>query len=116
MTCQVRQHTSIFDLSRVDALDADAAAAMVGATQGALREQEGWELVLAAQRAVLHGPESNFGRGWRMRQPSPGVYLWRTPHGYWFRVDDDGTHPLGRDPDLSDPVMRDRALLRPGVS
>lgn len=27
------------------------------------------------------------GRGWRHRQPSPGVYLWRTPHGYWFRVD-----------------------------
>ena len=33
--------------------------------------------------------------------PPPGVYLWRTPHGYWFRVDNDGTHPLGRDPDLA---------------
>jgi hypothetical protein len=41
------------------------------------------------------------GRGWRHRQPSPGVYLWRTPHGYWFRVDRHGTHPLGRDPDGS---------------
>ena len=38
------------------------------------------------------------GRGWRHRQPSPGVYLWRTPHGYWFRVDRTGTHALGRDP------------------
>lgn len=42
-----------------------------------------------------------FGRGWTMRQPRPGVYLWRTPHGYWFRVDNDGTHPLGRQADLS---------------
>ena len=42
-----------------------------------------------------------FGRGWQLRQPVPGVHLWRTPHGYWFRVDADGTHPLGRDPDLS---------------
>jgi hypothetical protein len=40
------------------------------------------------------------GRGWLQLNPSPGVYLWRTRHGYWFRVDPDGTHPLGRDPDL----------------
>ena len=38
---------------------------------------------------------------WRHHQPSPGVHLWRTPHGYWFRVDNHGTHPLGKDPDLS---------------
>jgi hypothetical protein len=42
-----------------------------------------------------------FGIGWRLRQPFPGVYLWRSPHGYWFRVDNDGSHPLGRDPDLT---------------
>jgi hypothetical protein len=41
------------------------------------------------------------GRGWRHRQPSPGVYLWRTPHGYWFRVDRHGSHPLGRDRGVS---------------
>ena len=40
------------------------------------------------------------GRGWVHRQPCPGVYLWRTPHGYWFRVDNRGTHALGRVPDL----------------
>jgi hypothetical protein len=27
------------------------------------------------------------------------VYLWRTPHGYWFRVDHHGTHPLGKHPE-----------------
>ena len=39
-------------------------------------------------------------RGWRHLNPLPGVYLWRARHGYWFRVDRHGTHPLGRDPDL----------------
>jgi hypothetical protein len=34
------------------------------------------------------------GRGWRHHQPVPGVYLWRTPHGYWTRVDRHGTHVL----------------------
>jgi hypothetical protein len=47
------------------------------------------------------GPLTRFGhrvkthaRGWRHHQPIPGVYLWRTPHGYWTRVDQHGTHPL----------------------
>ncbi len=40
------------------------------------------------------------GRGWRHLNPLPGVYLWRTRHGYWFRVDPGGTHALGRHPDL----------------
>ena len=51
------------------------------------------------------GPMSRFahrvkthGRGWRHRQPVPGVYLWRTPHGFWFRTDQHGSRPLGRDP------------------
>jgi hypothetical protein len=55
-----------------------------------------------------------FGRGWRVRQPVPGIYLWRTSHGYWFRVDNDGTHPLGRDPDLADyrPIEPQSAMER----
>ena len=36
--------------------------------------------------------------GWTLRHPEPGVYLWRTPHGHWFRVDGAGTHHHGRDP------------------
>lgn len=52
-------------------------------------------VVRFAHRVKTHG------RGWRMCQPRPGVYLFRTPHGYWFRVDNKGTHALGRDPDLS---------------
>jgi hypothetical protein len=40
-------------------------------------------------------------RGWVHLNPAPGVYLWRTRHGHWYRVDRHGTHPLGRDPDLT---------------
>jgi hypothetical protein len=49
------------------------------------------------------GPLSRFphrvkthGR-WRLRQPGPGVFEWRSPHGYRFRVDHDGTHALDKE-------------------
>lgn len=42
------------------------------------------------------------GRGWKHRQPRPGVYLWRTPHGYWCRVDRTGTHLIGTTPSTYD--------------
>jgi hypothetical protein len=42
-----------------------------------------------------------FAPGWRHHQPLPGVHLWRTRHGYWYRVDATGTHPLGKHPDLT---------------
>jgi hypothetical protein len=32
---------------------------------------------------------------WRLKQPEPGVFLWRSPHGWIFLVDHDGTHRLG---------------------
>lgn len=41
-------------------------------------------------RLKTHAP------GWRHLQLSPGVYLWRTPTGYWTRVDSTGSHSLGR--------------------
>jgi hypothetical protein len=40
-------------------------------------------------------------KGWRVHQPTRGVYLWRSPHGHWYRVDNTGTHRLGTNPDLS---------------
>jgi hypothetical protein len=52
-------------------------------------------MVRFAHRIKTHG------RGWQHSQPSPGTYLWRTPLHYWYRVDNDGTKPLGRDPDLT---------------
>ncbi len=42
------------------------------------------------------------GTGWRHRQPKTGVHIWRSPHGYWFRVDPHGTHALGKNPPASE--------------
>lgn len=33
---------------------------------------------------------------WRCCQPETGVFVWRSPVGYVYLVDADGTHPLGR--------------------
>lgn len=32
---------------------------------------------------------------WQVRQPEPGVYLWRSPTGWFYLVNTDGTHSLG---------------------
>lgn len=32
---------------------------------------------------------------WRVRQPEPGTWLWRSPHGWIYLVNPAGTHPLG---------------------
>ena len=37
-------------------------------------------------------------RGWKHIRPGPRTFLWRTPTGYWYRVDPDGTTALGRQP------------------
>ena len=46
--------------------------------------------------------------GWRLHRDDDGAYWWRTRHGHWFRVDESGTHPHGRDAALdarwSEPV------------
>jgi hypothetical protein len=42
--------------------------------------------------------------GFRLYQPTPGTYLWRTPSGHWYQVDHQGTTPLGRA--LPAPVQR----------
>ena len=33
--------------------------------------------------------------GWRLRQPEPGIFIWRSPNGWIYRVDHQGTHALG---------------------
>jgi hypothetical protein len=44
--------------------------------------------------------------GFACHQPLPGLYLWRIPSGYWYRVDHTGTHPLGRDrPEILDHLL-----------
>jgi hypothetical protein len=46
-----------------------------------------------------HHRIKTFGE-WHLFHPEQGVYLWRTRHGHWLRVDAGGTHHLGRDPGL----------------
>ncbi|QIK66770.1 HNH endonuclease [Nocardioides sp. HDW12B] len=49
--------------------------------------------------------------GWQCFQPLPGLFLWRIPSGYWYRVDHLGTTPLGR----SEPeILRQRRTAAPG--
>ncbi len=35
---------------------------------------------------------------WTLRQPFPGIYLWRDPHGMLYLEDHTGTHPVGTHP------------------
>ena len=52
-----------------------------------------------AKLSKRHHRIKTFG-GWALLHTEPGVYLWRTRHGHWLRVDPSGTHHLGRDPAL----------------
>jgi hypothetical protein len=63
-----------------------------GGPPGQTRIENLGPMVRFAHRIKTHG------RGWRHHQPVPGVYLWRTPHGYWVRVDHTGSHLLGTHP------------------
>ena len=46
-------------------------------------------LTRTPHRAATHGE-------WRKHQPSPGVYVWRSPHGWIYLVTNQGTLALGR--------------------
>jgi hypothetical protein len=52
-----------------------------------------------AKLGKRHHRIKTFG-GWHLYHPEPGVYLWRTKHGHWLRVDAGGTHHLGRNTTL----------------
>ena len=41
-----------------------------------------------------HHRLKTFGR-WTVKQPFPGIYLWRDPHGAHYLVDHTGTRPVG---------------------
>jgi hypothetical protein len=54
-------------------------------------------LTSAADRALPLGRHHHriktFGH-WQLTCLSPGCHLWRSPHRFWFLVDQDGTHRL----------------------
>jgi hypothetical protein len=35
---------------------------------------------------------------WQVRQPEPGIWIWRSPHHAHYLVSDTGTHKLGNGP------------------
>ena len=43
--------------------------------------------------------------GWRVRQPEPGTWLWRSPHRRIYLVNASGTHPLG-DSEFAEMIWR----------
>ena len=42
---------------------------------------------------TLHHRIKTHGR-WQVRQPFPGIYIWRDPHGHYTLVDHTGTRQL----------------------
>jgi hypothetical protein len=44
---------------------------------------------------TFHHRIKTHGRGWRVEQPFPGIYVWRDPHGAFYLVDHTGTRALG---------------------
>lgn len=75
-------------------LDADHSEPYLDPGRGGRRGQTGLHnlgpLARSHHRAVTYGR-------WRRRQPEPGTYVFRTPHGYVFVVTNQGTIGLGRD-------------------
>jgi len=66
-------------------------------------------LTRSSHRLKTHGR-------WRLKQPEPGVYLWRSPHGWLYLVDHTGTHSLGKSATASalwDAAMRNSPRARP---
>lgn len=50
----------------------------------------------------FHHRIKTFG-GWQVRQPFPGLYLWRDPHGVFYLVDHTGTRRIVSDQDPPEP-------------
>ncbi len=44
---------------------------------------------------TTHHRIKTFGR-WQVKQPFPGIYLWRDPHGAFYLVDHTGTRRIAR--------------------
>jgi hypothetical protein len=42
---------------------------------------------------------------WQIRQPEPGIWLWRSPHHRIYLINSTGTHPLG-DTDFAETIWR----------
>jgi Domain of unknown function (DUF222) len=77
-------------LSRSQQIDHTIAFAHGGAARGAGQSRVG----NYGKLTVLHHRIKTFA-GWQVRQPFPGVYVWRDPYGALYLVDHTGTRRLG---------------------
>ena len=55
----------------------------------------GWFKKLTASDLVIRHHNYKTNGGWQVRQPEPGIWLWRSPHRRIYLVNAAGTHPLG---------------------
>lgn len=81
-------------------LDADHTTPYLAPDRGGPPGQTGLHnlgpLAGSHHRAVTPWPTKKTAP-WQRRQPEPGTYVFRTPHGYVFIVTNHGTLNLGRD-------------------
>lgn len=92
--------SSVFPFSHTEAEpDLDHTIAYVSPARGGPPGQT-WIGNLGPMTRFGHRVKTH-GRGWRHHQLLPGVYVWRTPHGYRVRVDQHGTHLIGQDTDAA---------------
>jgi Domain of unknown function (DUF222) len=52
--------------------------------------------------------------GWQVRQPEPGIWLWRSPHRRIYLINASGTHPLG-DTEYAQAIWRAAERLAPAL-
>jgi hypothetical protein len=80
-----------WSLSTSRAKDGDHCKEYVPLSRGGPRGQTSLDNIAPLGRH--HHRIKTFGR-WQLTCLSPGRYLWRSPHGFWFLVDQDGTQRL----------------------
>jgi Domain of unknown function (DUF222) len=61
-----------------------------------------------------HHRVKTFG-GWQVRQPEPGIWVWRSPHRRIYLVNATGTHPLG-DSEYAQAIWRAAASPVPALT
>jgi hypothetical protein len=47
---------------------------------------------------IPHHRIKTHGKGWTVKQPFPGIYIWRDPHGAFHLVDHTGTRRIPHGP------------------
>jgi len=87
----LRQPYDVFPWSSIESrhLDLDHTAPYVNGAPNQTRTDNLGPLSRRAHRVKTHA-------GWRLKQPSPGVFLWQTGAGQQVQVDNTGAHPVRR--------------------